>query len=79
LEGKTIWGKTIKAFRTMVLPLMVLPYSLPVTCHTGSIFFGTSAMLNIKKDRATPALTQARDDMIMLLAVPTPIIGSIAG
>jgi hypothetical protein len=25
LEGKTIWGKTIKAFRTMVLPLMVLP------------------------------------------------------
>jgi hypothetical protein len=26
LEGKTIWGKTIKAFRAIVLPLMVLPW-----------------------------------------------------
>jgi hypothetical protein len=26
LEGKTIWGKTIKAFRTIVLSLMVLPW-----------------------------------------------------
>jgi hypothetical protein len=28
LEGKTIWGKTIKAFRAIVLPLMVLPWFL---------------------------------------------------
>ncbi|MCI0692646.1 hypothetical protein L0337_11665, partial [candidate division KSB1 bacterium] len=25
LEGKTIGGKTIKAFRTIILPIMVLP------------------------------------------------------
>jgi hypothetical protein len=45
------------------------------TCHTGIIFFGASTVLKNKKDRSTPALTQARDDMKMLLAVLTPIIG----
>ncbi|MDZ7304776.1 MAG: hypothetical protein ONB44_21820 [candidate division KSB1 bacterium] len=28
LEGKTIWSKTIKALRTIVFPLMVLPWFL---------------------------------------------------
>jgi hypothetical protein len=28
LEGKTIRGKTIKAFRTIVLPIMILPWFL---------------------------------------------------
>jgi hypothetical protein len=33
-------------------------------------------VLDNKKDRSTPALTQARDDMLMLLAVLTPTIGA---
>jgi hypothetical protein len=46
-----------------------------VTCHSGTIFFDTSTELNSKKDRSTPALPQARDDIKILLALLTSIIG----